>query len=135
VVDDVLVPDPEVVVVVGVVVVFDPEVVVEPLVVAGVELDAVVDAVERLASAGSFPDTSTTVIRSQLATNSASAPAMMRRRIVRARANRARPVARPRGGAPRALVSVMVRYLVVDGRALQRAFSFEPARINRVRQG
>jgi hypothetical protein len=68
----------------------------EPVLVAGVELDATVVAEERLASAGSCPDTSTIVISSQVATNSATAPPMIRRRIVRARARRAARIACPR---------------------------------------
>jgi hypothetical protein len=60
------------------------------------ELDATVVADDFLASAGSCPDTSTTVISSQVATNSATAPPMMRRRSIRARARRASRIARPR---------------------------------------
>jgi hypothetical protein len=60
------------------------------------ELDATVLADDCLASAGSCPETSTTVIRSHAATNSATAPPMMRRRIIRARASRASRIARPR---------------------------------------
>jgi len=60
------------------------------------ELDATVLADDCLASAGSCPDTSTIVIRSHAATNSATAPPMMRRRIIRARARRASRIARPR---------------------------------------
>jgi len=60
------------------------------------ELDATVLAEERLASAGSCPDTSTIVISSHVATNSATAPPMMRRRIIRARARRALRIAWPR---------------------------------------
>ena len=60
------------------------------------ELDATVVAEECLASAGSCPDTSTIVISSQVATNSATAPPMMRRRIIRARARRAARAAGPR---------------------------------------
>jgi hypothetical protein len=43
----------------------------------------------RAARAGSWPETSTTAIRSQVATNRASAPEITRRRIIRARARRA----------------------------------------------
>jgi hypothetical protein len=60
------------------------------------ELDATVLAADCLASAGSCPDTSTTVISSHAATNSATDPAMMRRRSIRARARRASRIARPR---------------------------------------
>ncbi|HTP22343.1 MAG TPA: hypothetical protein VMJ65_22225 [Solirubrobacteraceae bacterium] len=60
------------------------------------ELDATVVADECLARAGSFPDTSTIVINSQDATKIASAPAMMRRRIIRTRARRAARIACPR---------------------------------------
>ena len=91
-----------------------PEVVPEPVVVAGV--DATVLADERLASAGSCPDTSTIVIRSHEATNSATAPLMMRRRIMRVRVSRAARNAWPRARASCGLSSVMVRYLVVGHR-------------------
>jgi hypothetical protein len=91
----------------------DPELVV----VAGDELDATVAADELLASAGSCPDTSTIVISSHDATNSATDPATIRRRIMRARASRAPLIAWPRARAASALLSVMVRYLVVVCRA------------------
>jgi hypothetical protein len=102
------------------VVVFDPDadVVGVVLVAAGVELVVVVvgvDAtgvvVERLASAGSLPETRTSVISSQLATNSATAPPTTRRRIVRTRASRECRSACPRARAAPGLVSVMVIYL------------------------
>ena len=67
----------------------DPELEVVTVFVAGVELDATVVADERLASAGSWPETSTTVIISHAATNNATAPPMMRRRIMLARLSRA----------------------------------------------
>jgi hypothetical protein len=60
------------------------------------ELDATVLADDCLARAGSCPDTSTTVIRSHAAMNSATAPPMILRRIIRARARRASRIARPR---------------------------------------
>jgi hypothetical protein len=86
---------------------------------AGLDAAAVVDAC--LASAGSLPETSTIVIRSQLATNSASAPPMIRRRIVRIRASRADLSAWPRArAAPGWLLSVMVENLVVGVRASKR---------------
>jgi hypothetical protein len=75
--------------------------------VAGVALDATVVADERLASAGSWPDTSTSVIISHAATNSASDPAIRRRRIVLARAVRALRSACPRARAA-ARVSVVI---------------------------
>jgi hypothetical protein len=69
---------------------------------ATVLTDDVVDA--WLARAGSRPDTSTSVIISQAATNSATAPEITRRRICRARAVRA--CARARAAAA-GLVSVI----------------------------
>lgn len=92
----------------------DPELVLELVLVAGVELDATVDADERFASAGSWPETSTIVISSHEATNSATAPPMMRRRIMLARLSRAVLIAAPRARASCALLSVMFKYLVVD---------------------
>jgi hypothetical protein len=80
------------------------------------ELDATVAAEEWLASAGSWPDTSTIVISSHEATNSATAPPTIRRRIVRARLTRVPRMAAPRALAASALVSVMVKYLVVGRR-------------------
>jgi hypothetical protein len=59
------------------------------------------------ASAGSWPETSTSVIISQAATNSATDPAMIRRRMVRARATRAVLSACPRARASARLLSVM----------------------------
>jgi hypothetical protein len=86
-----------------------PEEVVALEEVAGVALDAIVVAVERLASAGSWPETSTSVIISQAATNSASDPAMTRRRIDRARAARSVRSACPRArAAAAALVSLVM---------------------------
>jgi hypothetical protein len=77
----------------------DPELVLELVMVAGDELDATVAADERLASAGSCPDTSTIVMSSHDATNSATAPPMTRRRITRTRARRAFLIATPRARA------------------------------------
>jgi hypothetical protein len=91
----------------------EPELVPVLVLVAGVELDATVAAEEALASAGSCPETSTIVISSHEATNNATAPATMRRRIIRARASRAVLIAWPRARAPGASLSVMVKYLVV----------------------
>jgi hypothetical protein len=91
----------------------EPELTLEPVLVDGVELDATVAADKRLASAGSCPDTSTIVISSHEATNSATAPPMMRRRIVLARLSLAALSAAPRARASCALLSVMVKYLVV----------------------
>jgi hypothetical protein len=84
----------------------EPVVAVVPL-LDGVE--ATVAADDLLAKAGSCPETSTTEINSQAATNSATAPAMTRRRIVRARPIRALLSALPRASASAAaaLVSVM----------------------------
>jgi hypothetical protein len=60
------------------------------LVLVEVELGAAVVLVAaRAASAGSCPRTSVTVISSQVARNSATAPPITRRRIVRRRASRA----------------------------------------------
>jgi hypothetical protein len=92
-----------------------PDVVVD-VVVAGDELEATVLADELLASAGSCPDTSTIVIKSHEATNNATAPLMMRRRIMRVRLTRAALIAWPRARASCGLSSVMVRYLVVGHR-------------------
>jgi hypothetical protein len=86
------------------------------VVVAGDELDATVLADDCLASAGSCPDTSTIVIKSHEATNSATAPLMMRRRIIRVRLSRAALTAWPRARASCGLLSVMVMYLVVGHR-------------------
>jgi hypothetical protein len=94
----------------------DPELEVVTVLVAGVELDATVVADERLASAGSWPDTSTTVIISHAATNSATAPPMMRRRIILARLSRAPLIVAARARASCALSSIMSKYLVVSGR-------------------
>jgi hypothetical protein len=91
----------------------DPVSELELVPVDGVELDATVAADERLASAGSCPDTSTIVISSHEATNSATAPPMMRRRIAAARLSRAARSAAPRARASCGFLSVMVRYLVV----------------------
>jgi hypothetical protein len=92
----------------------DPEVVPELVVVAGV--DATVVAEDCFASAGSCPDTSTIVISSHEATNSATAPLMMRRRIMLVRLRRAARIAWPRARASCRSLSFMVRYLVVGPR-------------------
>jgi hypothetical protein len=99
-----------VVVVVGVLVVVVDE---EPLPedVVGVVLVLVVAAaveLVRAASAGSWPETSTTAISSQAARNSATAPLTARRRILRMRAARASRIAWPRVRAVPGLFSVMV---------------------------
>jgi hypothetical protein len=88
---------------------------VEPeLLVVAVGVEATVVAVDAadvfLASAGSRPETSTTAIISQAATNRATALAITRRRIVRARATRALRRAWPRARAAAALLSVMWSY-------------------------
>jgi len=99
-VDDVLlVPEPELLVP-------DPELVV---VVAGVEDDVTVLAEELLASAGSCPDASTTAISSHAATNNATAPPTMRRRIMLARRSRALRIAWPRARAASKSLSLMVQ--------------------------
>jgi hypothetical protein len=108
-VEALLVSDPEEELEVVEVVVVDGAVVV---VVDGVDATEVAD--DRLASAGSWPETSTSVMNSQDATNSASAPAMMRRRILRARAIRALRMAWPRARAAW-LMSAMIDYLGVVG--------------------
>jgi len=110
----------------------------EVVVVAGDDATVVVDELlpdDFLASAGSCPETSTSVIISQAATNSATEPAMIRRRIVRARATRALRSACPRARAPPpSLISVMscTSWSVAYGES-KRANSFGPARISRVR--
>jgi hypothetical protein len=78
-------------------------------VVEGVE--ATVVAEDLLASAGSWPETSTRVMNSQLATNRATAPAMTRRRIDLARARRVCLSAWPRARAAAGSLSVMFVYL------------------------
>jgi hypothetical protein len=84
---------------------------VEPeLLVVAVGVEATVVALDVfLASAGSWPETSTSVIISQPATNSATAPEITRRRIFRARAVRAVRSACPRARAAAGLVSVIGR--------------------------
>jgi hypothetical protein len=91
-----------------VVVVFVLGVVVVVVSVLGVEATVVVDdPVEvLLASAGSCPETSTIVIISQAATNSATAPEMILRRTLRARAARSLRSACPRARAA-SLLSVV----------------------------
>jgi hypothetical protein len=84
-----------------------PDVVV---VVDGVEATVVpvdVAAEAFLARAGSCPEASTSVISSQAATNSATDPATIRRRIERARATRALLSACPRARASARLMSDM----------------------------
>jgi hypothetical protein len=113
--------DPElavVVVVLGVdwtVVAEDPDVV-----VLGVDATVVAeDPVEvLLASAGSCPETSTSVIISQAATNSATAPEMTRRRILRARAARS-----ARSACPRARAASLLSVSGCMGSASARAVS------------
>jgi hypothetical protein len=83
-----------------------------PLDVAGVDATVVAEDEEVadeafLASAGSCPDTSTIAISSQAATNNATDPATIRRRMLRARAARAFLSASPRARAAAALVSLM----------------------------
>jgi hypothetical protein len=76
--------------------------------VVGVDATVVADDEDFLARAGSCPDTSTIAISNQAATNSATDPATIRRRMVRARATRALLSACPRARAAAAsLVSVM----------------------------
>jgi len=108
----------------------DPELEVVTVLVAGVELDATVVADERLASAGSWPDTSTTVISSHAATNSATAPPTMRRRIMLARLSRAPLIVAARARASCAFLSVMSKYLVVS--VMKHVRSFDPAPLRRV---
>jgi hypothetical protein len=98
----------------------DPELLVVA-VVLGVEATVVAeDPVEVLrASAGSCPETSTSVIISQAATNSATAPEITRRRILRARAARSPRSAWARARAA-SLLSVIGR---VMGPASPRAVS------------
>jgi hypothetical protein len=72
---------------------------------ATVVADDVVDVL--LASAGSWPETSTMAIISQAATNTATAPEMTRRRILRARATRSLRIAWPRARAAACLESVI----------------------------
>jgi hypothetical protein len=62
----------------------------------------------RAASAGSWPETSTTAISSQAARNSATAPLRTRRRILRMRAARASRIAWPRARTVSGLFSLMV---------------------------
>jgi hypothetical protein len=85
----------------------DPELLVVA-VVLGVDATVVADEAFEvlLASAGSCPETSTTVIISHAATNSATAPEITRRRTLRARAARSARSACPRARAA-SLVSVM----------------------------
>jgi hypothetical protein len=106
----------------------DPEL----LLVVVPELEATVDAVD-LDSAGSCPVTITMVISSQVATNSASEPATMRRRIIRTRPRRACLSACARARGTSAFMSVMVfsasRWIEVKEEAVG---SFDPARIKGV---
>jgi hypothetical protein len=91
------------------------------VVVLGVDATVVADdAVEVLrASAGSCPETSTIAIINQVATNSATAPEITRRRILRVRAARSLRSAWPRARAA-SLLSVIRR---VMGPASSRAVS------------
>jgi hypothetical protein len=61
----------------------------------------------RAASAGSWPETSMIVIKSQVATNIESAPAITRRRIIRVLISRASRSALPRARAPSGAMGVM----------------------------
>jgi hypothetical protein len=91
-------------------------------------------AVVCLASAGSCPETSTIAIINQVATNSATAPEITRRRIVRARAARTLRSACPRARASAASLSVMVGVpRVFDVGGSKRVISFGPRPISRVR--
>jgi hypothetical protein len=120
----------------------DPPELVDPLdpepVVVAVWSEATVvpdDAVEVwLASAGSWPETRTIAIISQAATNSATAPEITRRRIVRTRAARALRSACPRARASVASLSVMYRCTsCLGGGGSKRVISFVAPRISRVR--
>jgi hypothetical protein len=81
------------------------------VVVAGVEATVVAEdeevAEDFLARAGSCPEMSVIAINSQAATNSATDPATIRRRMLRARATRALRSACPRARAASAFLSVM----------------------------
>jgi hypothetical protein len=101
----------------------------ELVVVDGVEATVVIE--EFLASAGSCPETSTIVISSQLATNRARAPAMMRRRRARARASRVCLIAWPRARAAARSVSVIGLSSRSKGES-NMPHSFDPARSKRV---
>jgi len=74
--------------------------------------DVAAEEVVCAASAGSCPETSTSAINSQVATNSPSAPEITRRRIVRARSARAsrRPLASR--ATPRLAVSGLMGVMV-----------------------
>jgi hypothetical protein len=90
-----------------------------------VVVTAVVLAVAlRAARAGSCPVTSTTAIRSQAATNRASAPEITRRRIIRARARRAWRIVEA--------VSVFMIEVVLSRRSLG-MYRVARTRISRVR--
>jgi hypothetical protein len=97
-----------VVVVVGLLVVVVLDVVNEPLPDDVVGLVLVLAVEVRAASAGSWPDTSTTAISSHAARNSATDPLTTRRRILRIRAARASLIACPRRRVESAFCSVMV---------------------------
>jgi hypothetical protein len=110
-------------------VVSDPELVV---VVDGVEEVVTVLADECFASAGSCPDTSTTAISSHAATNSATAPLTIRRRIMLARLSRALRIWWPRARAASESLSLMVQ--VPRSRITgELAGSFGPAHLTEVR--
>jgi hypothetical protein len=78
----------------------------ELVVVAGLVAEAVVERWR--ARTGSCPVTRITVMSSQVATNSARAPATTRRRIMRTRAARARLTAAPRARALEEIVGGIV---------------------------
>jgi hypothetical protein len=111
----------------------DPVPELEPVLDAPVELDATVVAAERFASAGSCPDTSTIVIISHVATNSATAPPTMRRRIMLARRSRAVLIAAPRARASCALLSVIGQVPRCRSSAWMKLVrSFDPAPLSSV---
>jgi hypothetical protein len=97
----------------------DPELLVV-VVVLGVDATvAADDALDALrASAGSWPETRMIVIISQAATNSATAPEITRRRIVRARAARS-----ARSACPRARAAFLLSVIGCMGPASVRAVS------------
>jgi hypothetical protein len=113
-----------------------------PLDVAGVDATVVAEDEEVadeafLARAGSCPDTSTIAISSHAATNNATDPATIRRRMVRARAARALLSASPRARAAAALVSLMscTSFCRSDSGVEASRGSFRAAHISRVRDG
>jgi hypothetical protein len=116
----------------------DPELLlVDPELLAAVvpALEATVAAVD-FDRPGSCPLTSTTVISSQAATNSASEPAMIRRRIERTRPRRACLIACARARGASELMSVMVFGALAMNRCQGGAVrSFLVARIKGVSEG